>query len=212
MGRNDVIEELRSQIGTIEHRGACARDSIPAGKAVRMPAPQAAKIKPESSGRQKGNCGESEASRAFKKIVELVSVSDRSEKALRERLARHGFSDDAVNEAIGRAKACSFVDDRRFAEVLVRSRVSQGKGSAGIERELSSHGIDPVSVDGWPEQFGINFDSEVDRALDMLESRPPRSKNLREGAYRKLLQKGYPASVCASAARIWFERQQRQID
>ena len=149
-----------------------------------------------------------EAERAFRKLVDLVNVSDRSEKAMRERLMRDEFDERAVEEAIERAKSYGFIDDRRFADVLIRSRISQGKGTAGIERELASHDIDPNDVPGWPYEYGIDSESELDRALSFLERKPPRSKNLREGAYRKLMQKGFTSSVASSAARMWFERQE----
>lgn len=142
---------------------------------------------------------------AFKKIVALVNVSDRSERSLRERLAQAGFSESAIEPAIERAKDYAFIDDIRFAEILIRSRVSQGKGSAGIARELSEHGIDVDTVPGWPYEYPFEHDEELARAIDVLERKPPRSKNLRDGAYRRLVQRGYPSSIASSAARIWSE-------
>ena len=76
----------------------------------------------------------------------------------------------------------------------------------GIQRELRSHGIEIDNVPGWPEEFDVDADSELDRALAFLDKRPARSKNLREGAYRKLIGKGFSSSVASSAARIWCER------
>ena len=96
----------------------------------------------------------------------------------------------------------------RFAEVLVRSRVSQSKGSDGITRELAENGIDATDVEGWPYEFGLSYDEELDRALAYLRRKPPRSKNLREGAYRKLAQRGFPSSIASSAARMYIEEVQ----
>ena len=146
-------------------------------------------------------------SAAFRKIVNLVNASDKSEKAIRERLAASGYGDTAIDAAIDRAIEYGFIDDRRFADVLIRSRIAQGKGSAGIERELKSHNIEPSSLEGWPDAYGIESSLEVERAINFLMRKPPRSKNLREGAYRKLVQRGYSASVASSAARLWLESQ-----
>ena len=142
---------------------------------------------------------------AFTKIIDLVNASDKSEKAIRERLSRYEFDRQEIDQAVARAKSYGFIDDMRYADLLVRSRISQGKGSAGIERELEAQGIDPLLLEGWPTSYGIEYDTELERALDMLKRKPPRSKNMREGAYRKLMQKGYPSSVASSAARIWAE-------
>lgn len=142
---------------------------------------------------------------AFSKIIALVNVSDRSEHAIRERLSQVGYEHTAIDEAVERAKGYGFIDDLRYAGVLARSRISQGKGAYGIERELRQHGINAYDVPGWPEEFGINDDTELDRAIDALKRRPPNSKNLRESAFRRLVGKGFSTSVASSAARIWCD-------
>ena len=90
--------------------------------------------------------------------------------------------------------------------MLIRSRIAQGKGSSGIERELKSHNIDLWDVPGWPDSYDVDDDVELNRALALLENKPPHSKNPRESAFRKLVNKGYPTSIASSAARIWHER------
>ena len=141
---------------------------------------------------------------AFKKIIALVNVSERSQKAIRERLAKDGFTNDEIDKAVNRALDYGFIDDSRFASVLIRSRLSQGKGIAGIERELNSHNIELDSVPGWPEEFTAEED-ELDRALSYLDKHPTTARNIRDGAYRKLVQRGFSSSVASSAARIWSE-------
>ena len=87
----------------------------------------------------------------------------------------------------------------------MRTQLAQGKGRRGVERALEQLDIDSPSEEAWQlayEQFG---DDELERAMALLHRKPPRSKNLREGAYRKLVQKGYNADVAASAARRWSE-------
>ena len=175
-----VIDQLKGEIAAIETGGEAER-----------PLP--------------GNAGSEGAKGAFDKIVALVNASERSEKALRERLARAEFPEGEVDEAVERAKRCGIIDDLRYADVLIRSRLNQGKGAAGIERELREQGIDVERVAEWPFGFGIDDESERRRALAFLESHPSRSKNKREGAYRKLVQRGFASSVAASAARAWAE-------
>lgn len=175
-----VIDRLKSEIAAIETGGETKR-----------PLPDKAK---HESGKD-----------AFGKIVALVNVCDRSEKALRERLAKAEFPESEIEEAVERAKRCGIIDDLRYADVLIRSRLNQGKGAAGIGRELREQGIDVDRVAGWPFDFGIDDESERQRALAFLKAHPSRSKNKREGAYRKLVQKGYASSIAASAARTWAE-------
>ena len=145
---------------------------------------------------------------ALKKIIALVNASDKSEQAIRNRLLNEGFNAYAVEEAISQAKDYGFIDDARYADVLIRSRISQLRGSAGIVRELSENGIDANAVEGWPYDFPVTHEEEINRALSLLDRKPPRSKNMREAAYRRLMQRGYSSSVSSSAARIWAERSQ----
>lgn len=141
---------------------------------------------------------------AFRKIERLCLVREQACEQLRQRLARDGFEPEAVEAALSRALACGLVDDARFADVLVRSRLAQGRGRRGIAAELEGLGIDADSVDALAAGDGDDA-GEVERALALLERKPPRAKNRRDAAYRRLAQKGFSASVSSTAARLWCE-------
>lgn len=144
------------------------------------------------------------ADAAFKRIIKLVSVRDRCRSELLSRLQREDFPNHIAEEALDRAERVLIIDDIRFAEQFIRGRVSAGKGSAGIERELAQFNINVCDVPGWPYDF-LSEDDEFDRALTFLNNHPPRSKSPRESAYRKLIQKGYGSDIAASASRAWWE-------
>lgn len=148
----------------------------------------------------------SESERAFRKIERLACSREQASVALRRRLTREGFPEEAVEEAIERALACGLVDDLRYADVLVRSRLAQGRGRQGIAAELADLHIDPDAVEALAES-DEGCDREVERALELLERRPPRAKNKRDAAYRRLVQKGFGASAASTAARLWSEAQ-----
>ena len=183
-----LIRQLQSQIDSYSESTSARH--LQSGKTQKQGDPK------DASGSAQG---------AFKKIVALVNARDRSEKSIRDRLGDCEFDDREIDEAVSRAKEYGLIDDARFAEVLVRSRISQGKGRAGIERELRENEIDPYTIPDWPYAFDIDENTEYARALETLNRKPPRSKNLREGAYRKLISKGYSSSIAASAARAWCE-------
>ena len=191
MADEKIRNNLQKQIEAIEkrHRPSSTKGGVPS----------------VSKKNAKREVDLSDAGDAFSKIVALVNASDKSEKTIRDRLARSGFSEAAIDESVERAKSYGFIDDLRFAEVLIRSRLNQGKGLRGIERELSLHSIDIEQVPGWPREFVADEDSELQRALAFLNRKPPHSKNLREGAYRKLVSKGFSSSVASAAARQWFD-------
>ena len=139
---------------------------------------------------------------AFAKICRLLSVKERSSTELRERLLREGFESEEVESALERAINANIVDDARFAQAFCASKRASGWGRARIASQLKAKGIDVNTIDSLLEG---KEEEEWQRALVFLKAHPPRSKNLREGAYRKLMQKGYGASVSASVARTWVE-------
>ena len=190
---SDMRAELRARIALIE--GGCG--SQPQCKVVMdEPAAQEPCSAPANDA--------DEENRAFRKIERLSLVREQASEQIRQRLIREGFESDVVESALVRALACGLVDDARFAEVLVRSRLSQGRGRRGIASELERLGIDPDGVEGLFD-VGDDDESEVARALSLLDRKPPQSKNLRDGAYRRLAQKGFSASVSVTAARLWCE-------
>lgn len=207
MERADIISSLKAQIEEISSSGVAYSHTV---IEERQTDENAIAVDERISNRQIvddiDRNPDPEAGAAFKKIIDLVNASDKSEHVIRERLRQKGFKETEIDEAVCRAKQYGFIDDMRFAETLIRSRLAQGKGLAGIERELKSHCIDPFSIDGWPESFNEGDGDELERAIEFLERKPPRSKNVREGAYRKLIQKGYSASIASSASRVWAER------
>ena len=80
---------------------------------------------------------------AFKKIERLVKVRDRSVAEVTMRLEKDSYSSECIHSAVQRALRCGYLDDVRFADVLIRSRLRARKGLAGIVSELKRHGINP---------------------------------------------------------------------
>lgn len=143
---------------------------------------------------------------AFSKIARLVSVRERCSCELVARLMRDGLSEDIARDAVSRALSCGLVDDLRYGVTLVRSRISQGKGRAGIEEELASCGISACDLEGWPDEFfPSDGPTEEQRAFDVLLRKPPRSKNVYASACRKLASRGFSRDVVFSVARRYAE-------
>lgn len=148
-----------------------------------------------------------QADSAFAKIQRLLCIREHASALLHKRLIASGYDDRIASEAVQRAINCGLVSDERYADVLVRSRLSQGKGLRGIAFELEQAGIDPQTVPAYQEAvFRDSGPDELARALSLLAAKPPKAKRIREAAYRKLVQKGYESGVAASAARIFAEQ------
>lgn len=146
-----------------------------------------------------------ENEQAFKRVLNLASRREQATKLLRARLLREAFSPAAVEYALERAQSCGLIDDNRYASTLARGRLAAQKGIQGIERELEELEISVCLQELLPDQ-NLDDESECKRALAVLERKPPTAKNKREGAYRKLLSKGYASAIASRASRIWCEK------
>lgn len=158
-------------------------------------------------GSMQSDADRDQADSAFAKIQRLLCMREHASALLYERLLASGYEDRIASETVQHAIDCGLVSDERYADVLVRSRLSQGKGLRGIAFELEQAGIDPQTVPAYQEAvFRDSGPDELARALSLLAAKPPKAKRIREAAYRKLVQKGYESGVAASAARIFAEQ------
>ncbi|MFR5827791.1 MAG: regulatory protein RecX [Adlercreutzia equolifaciens] len=88
---------------------------------------------------------------AYQKILRWAAVRERSTAYLRERLLKDDFPAAVVEEALQRAVRVRAVDDRRYADALVRMKLAAGRGLRDAEREIEELGIDPATLDFWVE-------------------------------------------------------------
>lgn len=145
---------------------------------------------------------------AFNRILRILNASDQSEANIRAKLKRAGYSDGSVDEAISRAKEYALIDDKRYAALFIESKSRAGKGMNGILRDLKHMNID---IDEFEDSHlkdlaEIDTDQQIDQAVDLLNRKPPRSKNLFQGAYSKLMRNGYSSYIASAASRRWLEQ------
>lgn len=145
------------------------------------------------------------AEMAFAKVVRSASAREQSTLKMRRKLEDAGFPEGAVESALARAQRMGAIDDVRYSECLVRSAIAQGKGLGLALKEIESLGVDPYSLESYREHLEEGEDAEVERALDLLRRRPPKAKDRRGAAYRRLVSKGYSPSVASTASRLFVE-------
>ena len=102
--------------------------------------------------------------------------------------------------ALEKAIRVGVVDDRRYCEALISSALRSCKGLTDVLREAESLGVSPRSLTLIRCLSKRDRDGQIARARQFLEAHPVRSKNQRDGAYRKLISRGYPSSVASAVA------------
>lgn len=142
---------------------------------------------------------------AMDKVLRTVNLSETSTMKMRAKLEARGFHAEVIEDTIVRAQECSLIDDMRYADCLVRSALSLNKGLAKVEQELRALDIDINDVASYIEFSESSEKSERDMALEVLRSKPPKAKDKRSAAYRKLVSKGYSSDIASEVARIWYE-------
>ncbi len=139
---------------------------------------------------------------ALKRILRMATATECTSKKVTDKLLRAGFSEAECAAALHRAQELGIIDDARYLESLIRSRLYAGKGRFGVTQEIEELGFDP---EHFAEVFDEFEDDELSRALSFLEAHPPHSKNLRDGAFRKLVHRGFSFDIAGQAARLWLE-------
>ncbi len=149
------------------------------------------------------------AAGAKDRALRLLGVRSRSREELRRRLSRAGFPEDEITGALQDLERAGLVDDERFAEEVVRWRLSrQGYGRraaldtlrrAGVERSIAEGALAGA---GWVDEEARA--EEVGRArLARLEGLPPETARRRLMGF--LLRRGFDPevarTVCARLLR-----------
>ncbi len=78
---------------------------------------------------------------AYTCALGLLSRREHSRRELRDKLIARGMQPDDVESALDRLAENSYQSDSRFAELVVRSRIAQGRGVVRIQAELRQHGV-----------------------------------------------------------------------
>ena len=144
--------------------------------------------------------GRAEETCSRSRVEGLVDKRDYSSKELREKLMTDGYAPKVVEEAVSRAVSCGLVNDTRFADVFIRTKIGAGWGQARIARELSLRGIEVEDVEGWPYDY-FTDDSELERALAMARRKRLTGKNDYERIVRFLYGRGFSGHVANTVAR-----------
>lgn len=148
---------------------------------------------------------------ALQRVVDMVSRREYSSQEALSRLTRDGYPKTATAKAVERAQELGILNDKRFTESYIRSKVYQGWGPIRIERELSVRGIEAATVEGWPEAY-FGQEGIAQAASELLATKRIPDKNAYEKLIRFLVTRGYSLAVAKSAVRTRLESERAQSD
>lgn len=77
----------------------------------------------------------------FDRALRYLSYKNRSTKEIYDYLKKKEYTDDQINEAIGKLVEYKFLDDSNFSEIFIRDRQLKGRSKRMISYELKQKGI-----------------------------------------------------------------------
>ena len=137
---------------------------------------------------------EEEHAKAKDQALRYLGYRQRSEKEIRDKLNKIGFSEDIIGNTILYLKEYNLVDDLEFAKYFAKDKINlNGFGPQRIKHELYRKGISSDIIQKVLEE---DKDEEYLRALELGKKKLPSYKNDdRNAKYRKLggylQRKGY---------------------
>jgi regulatory protein len=105
---------------------------------------------------------------AYDKALGLLARREHSRRELKTKLRQSGYEGDETVAAIDRLGEQQYQDDDRFAEILVRSRASQGYGPQRIRAELKTHAVPDERIRELLDAADVDWEAS---ALDQLRRR-----------------------------------------
>ncbi len=98
--------------------------------------------------------------RCYAAALRILDFRFNSEHELRRKLASKRFDEETVGATIARLREEKWLDDERFAEAFIRTRVRKRVGRLRIRRELIAAGVDDeIAADA----LRRNVDAEGER-------------------------------------------------
>lgn len=119
--------------------------------------------------------------RCRRKALDILTRTDRTEKELREKLARAGFSPELVNDAISYVNSYHYLDDERVAKNYIGFKGTK-KSKRELSMELTRKGIERDTAERLIEEK-----SDEDSAIEsVIRKRIGSKEKLSDDEIRKL--------------------------
>jgi regulatory protein len=145
--------------------------------------------------------------RAYDAALRFLGARPRSEREIRDRLARHEFDRTVVDRVIERLRRIQLVDDAAFAEYWVEQRAThRPRGARLLKQELRQKGVSQdVLADALPsEDDDEGAYRAAQRKATSLRALDERTFKQRLGAFLQRRGYGYE-TIRPVVARLWQE-------
>lgn len=136
----------------------------------------------------------------------LLKFRPRSINEFREKLNKHGFSEDVIDKITADFKKRGLLDDAKFAKMWLADRMNlKPMGKLKLRQELKEKGISEFDIDDTFESAKNEID-EYESARKLAQNRLRQMKGLHELTMKRRLagflsRRGFSYSVVAKVVR-----------
>ena len=144
---------------------------------------------------------ESEKNTAFDKALTHISATQKTEKQVRDFLAKKGYLPTVSDYVVEKLRSYKFLDDGAYAESYV-GFAARRKGGKLIRMELRGKGIKDEEIDAALDN--LDEEQEIQTATGILEKYmrgKSCDKQTLQKAYRYLMGKGFDYEVIRTALK-----------
>jgi regulatory protein len=126
------------------------------------------------------------------KMERFCAWQERCENDVRRKLTSFSLSDNQQNEIVKRLKENRFLDDERYVESFVRSKVKAAWGKQKIVAALRAKRISSALIEQYCAQIPAeDYQEQLRSAIEKWQRLHPNVEHAREKLIRHLLSKGY---------------------
>ncbi|NLT17716.1 MAG: regulatory protein RecX [Clostridiales bacterium] len=148
--------------------------------------------------------GEDEKTRAQRSALYYLGRAERSRAQVVRYLEAREYAPEIVNSVMDKVDAYGYVDDARYARMLVEDRARlRGKSRRAVRQEMREKGLDAATIEEAMALYGDR--EEMENAVRIARKYYQRNRGDREGFERKagaaLYRRGYDWEVIRDALR-----------
>lgn len=141
--------------------------------------------------------------KSFTLAINYLSYRMRSEKEIRDYLAKKEVDEEKINLVVDKLKEEGYLHDGEFAQALVNTRINTtNKGPRLVQRELIEKGVDKATA----EQALTDYEPEVqlEKAMKLIEKKNKTSSKKSHKQHiqylkQTLMQKGFNSDTIQEA-------------
>lgn len=140
---------------------------------------------------------------SLKSALRLLSLKDRTEAELREKLRRKGFKEKDIEETIQYLKQKGFIDDYKFIQKAEKIAEDRFLGETGLKNYLMRKGIEREILETLPEldEFPI-AQKLLQRKMHFLKDVSPDKKKAKIAGF--LLRRGFSWDTVNRCLKEYF--------